>query len=142
MLNSSLLWLIAGATLCLLEVIFPTAFVAFLMGVSAIVVAAIALVLPHFSLQVIAWLLLSTASILASSRFMPLKKSRQSLIADAHEGETLTEILPGQAGRIRYEGNSWRAICADDSLAIAPQQKVYIVERRGNTLIVLPDLKH
>jgi membrane protein implicated in regulation of membrane protease activity len=45
-LNPSLLWLIAGAILCFMELIFPTAFVEFMMGVSADLVALIALVLP------------------------------------------------------------------------------------------------
>jgi membrane protein implicated in regulation of membrane protease activity len=54
-------------------------------------------------------------------------------------GETLTEILPGQAGRVLYEGNSWRARCDDDKLSLAPGQKVYVVSREGTTLIVMPE---
>jgi membrane protein implicated in regulation of membrane protease activity len=61
LLSPSMLWLVAGSILCLLELFVPTAFVAFLMGISAFVVALAALVLPQFPIQVVLWLLLSTA---------------------------------------------------------------------------------
>lgn len=140
MLSPSLLWLIAGAILCFMEAVFPVAFVAFMMGISAIVVAAIALVIPSFSLQVILWLSFSTIFVVSSRRLLPKKKMLRSNLGDDSEGETLTEIAPGQTGRVLYEGNSWQAKCADEKLAIAPHQKVYIVTRKGNTLIVLPEL--
>ncbi|MEL4894628.1 NfeD family protein [Crocosphaera sp. Alani8] len=139
MVSPALLWLIAGALLCLSEAIFPVAFVAFMMGISAIIVAAIALVIPYFPLQVIFWLGLSTLSIVGSRSFIPKKKSLNSIVGDAQEGETLTEISPGKTGRVLYEGNSWQAVCADHTMLILPRQKVYIVNRKGNTLIVLPE---
>ena len=138
MVSPSLLWLIAGSLLCLMEAIFPTAFVAFIMGISAILVAVIAPVVPYWSWQVILWLLLSTGLILLSRRWLTPKHSLP-LLRDDHEGETLTEISPGQAGRVLYEGNSWQARCEDERMAIPPHQKVYVVRRKGNTLIVLPD---
>jgi membrane protein implicated in regulation of membrane protease activity len=108
------------------------------MGVSAIAVAMIALVLPSIQLQLILWLLLSTFSVVFSRRWLtPQRKG--SMISDANEGTTITEIPSGEAGRVLYEGNSWRAICADDKVAIAPNQTVYVVKRKGNTLIVLPE---
>ncbi|MEA5508483.1 NfeD family protein [Crocosphaera sp. UHCC 0190] len=139
MVSPSLLWLIAGATLCLMEAIFPVAFVAFMMGISAIIVAAIALMIPYFPLQVILWLGISTFFVVGSRRFVPRKKALNPNFGDAEEGETLTEIEPGKTGRVLYEGNSWQAICADDKIGISSHQKVYIVTRKGNTLIVLPE---
>ncbi|MEM8778980.1 MAG: NfeD family protein, partial [Cyanobacteria bacterium P01_G01_bin.49] len=47
---------------------------------------------------------------------------------------------PGKTGRVLYEGNSWSAICADEEMSIASHQKVYVVMRKGNTLIILPEL--
>ena len=138
MLSPPLLWLIAGCLLCLMELIFPTAFVELMMGISAILVAAIALVVPHLTLQVVLWLFFSTVSIVLSRRLFVPKKQKISYLEGDTEGETLTEIAPGQAGRVLYEGNSWRAICADEQIAIAPHQKVYIVNRKGNTLYILP----
>jgi membrane protein implicated in regulation of membrane protease activity len=136
-MNPVQLWIIAGSVLCLLELIFPTAFVELMMGISAIMVAGIALVIPSPGIQVACWLAISTLLVVVSRRFLPQRPHRRPL-QDAVEGETLTAILPGQAGRVLYEGNSWRAECQDPSLELAPQQKVYIIGRKGNTLMVYP----
>lgn len=136
-LNPPMLWLLAGSILCLLELFVPTAFVAFMMGLGAFGVAMVAWLLPTaFPLQVILWLFLSTALVFLSRRFLPPPTASKSL--DAKEAQTLTEIPAGQTGRVLYEGNSWRARCEDEMEAIAPHQKVYVVRRDGNTLIVIP----
>lgn len=136
LLNHSMLWLLAGSILCLLELFLPTAFVAFVMGLSAFVVALVAVEVPQFPLQVVLWFLLSTTLVVVSRRFLP--KARASKGLDAVEAQALTEILPGQTGRVLYEGNSWKARCEDDAEAIAPNQAVYVVRREGTTLIVVP----
>lgn len=138
LMSSTLLWLIAGAILCSLELFLPTAFVAFIMGISAFVVALVSIIFPQLSLQVGLWLVLSTALVLLSRRLLPSPR-RTSKIPAPLLAETLTEIPAGKEGRVLYEGNSWRARCEEYSLAIAPQQKVYVVGREGNTLIVLPE---
>jgi membrane protein implicated in regulation of membrane protease activity len=138
-MNPVLLWLMAGSCLCLTEAFFPTAFVALILGISAIAVAGLAIWIPSFGIQVTAWLLLATLLIIGSRRFVP-KRNRSIHLQDAIEGETLTEILPGKVGRVLYEGNSWRAECQDQTLTLAPCQKVYVVGRNGNTLIVYPFL--
>ena len=66
-------------------------------------------------------------------------RRRKSQIQDAVIGETITEILPGQVGRVLYEGSSWRAKCDDHKISLPPQQTVYVVRREGTTLIVIPD---
>lgn len=136
LLNHSMLWLLAGSILCLLELFVPTAFVEFMMGLSAFIVALVALVVPQFPLQVVLWFLLSTTFIVVSRRFLP--RTRASKVLDAVEAQTLTEILPGQTGRVLYEGNSWKARSEDYAEAIAPNQPVYVVRREGTTLIVVP----
>ena len=138
LISSTLLWLLAGATLCLMELFLPTAFVAFLMGISAFLVALVSLVFPQLALQVFLWLALSTASVLLSRRLLPPPR-RMNKIQDALVAETLTEIPAGKEGRVLYEGNSWRARCEDYNLAIALNQRVYVVRREGTTLIVLPE---
>jgi membrane protein implicated in regulation of membrane protease activity len=137
-ISSSLIWLVAGAVLCSIELFLPTAFVAFMMGISALSVALISLVIPNLWLQAIAWLLLSTALIVISRRFVspPRRKSR---IHHAIVAETITEIPPGKPGRVLYEGNSWRALCDDDTVVIPPYAKVYVIRRQGTTLIVMPE---
>jgi membrane protein implicated in regulation of membrane protease activity len=135
-LGTPLFWVIAGVSLCILELVLPTAFIELTMGLSAIIVAIFALSVPIFSVQVALWLVLSIVLTILLRRLVPPKKHRQ--IEDSKEAQTLTEILPGQTGRVLYEGNSWQARCEDDDLTIAPNQRVYVLERRGTTLIVLP----
>lgn len=137
MLSAPILWLTAGIILCLMELIFPTAFVELTMGVSALVVGCIAWFVPSITVQVVLWLLLAIGFSVVLRRLLP-KRSHAS-IEDAKEAKTLTEISPGETGRVLYEGNSWQARCEDERLAIAPNQRVYVVARRGTTLIVIPE---
>jgi len=134
-LSPSIIWLLVGIVLCLTELILPTAFIAVVLGISALLVAAIATVLP-LGVQIAVWAGLS-AILLGMSR--RLIRQNAALKLDATEAETLTEILPGQSGRVLYEGNSWLARCDDHTTAIAPSQKVYVIARRGTTLIVVPE---
>jgi membrane protein implicated in regulation of membrane protease activity len=137
MFNLTLLWLIAGAILCLMELFFPTAMVEFTMGLAALLVGLLSLVVPSFGVQVALWMLIATLLLFLVRRwFTPKRRPANNLLSEAHVGETLTEILPGQAGRVLCEGNSWRA-CSETG-AIASGQKVAIVRREGNTLIVRP----
>lgn len=132
-----ILWLIAGVVLCILEFTVPTAFVEFIMGISAIIVAFVAMVEPRFSIQVAIWLLLSAVMIISSRRFVPV--NQPSMVKHDELAKTLTEIPPDEVGRILYEGCSWQAKCRDPNEAIAPGVKVHIVGRDGNTLLVVPE---
>jgi membrane protein implicated in regulation of membrane protease activity len=134
-LTPTLVWLLAGVALCLIEFVLPTAFIAFVMGLSALIVATVSTVMP-LNVQIILWMALSVLMVLVSRRFINRKAA---LKLDATEAETLTEILPGKPGRVLYEGNSWSARCETFDGTIAPHQKVYIVGRRGTTLIVVPE---
>ncbi|MBE9185966.1 NfeD family protein [Microcoleus sp. LEGE 07076] len=137
MLTPTLFWLLAGTLLCLTELFLPTAFVAFMMGLSAFAVAGCSLVLPYVSLQIFLWMVFSTVFVLVSWRLIPKGKVRA--IADSQEAKTLTEIPPGETGRVIYEGNSWQARCEDTSATIPPNQNVIVVGQKGTTLIVLPE---
>lgn len=134
-LTPTMVWLLAGVALCLIEFVLPTAFVAFVMGLSALIVAVVSTVLP-LNAQIILWMALSAVMVLGSRRFINRKAD---LKLDATEAETLTEILPGKLGRVLYEGNSWSARCDTFDGTIAPHQKVYVVGRKGTTLIVVPE---
>ncbi|MFB2894115.1 NfeD family protein [Aerosakkonemataceae cyanobacterium BLCC-F50] len=136
-ISPTLLWLLFGAALCLVEFVLPTAYTAVIMGIAAMIVAAITPLMREPLLQVILWLLLSVALFLLFRRLAPKRKT--SAIRDAVEAQTISEILPGKTGRVLYEGNSWRARCSDETRAIAPNEKVYVIGREGTTLIVLPD---
>lgn len=136
--SPSLFWLVVGGILCLVELVVPTAFTASMMGVSALLVALVALILPkQLALQVALWLGLAVTFVYLTHRFLP--KRKVSSVENAIEAQTLTQILPGECGRVLYEGSSWRARCEDERLAIPVSQKVYIVGREGTTLIVMPE---
>jgi membrane protein implicated in regulation of membrane protease activity len=142
--STTLIWLLAGAGLCLTELFLPTAFVAFVMGISAFAVALLSQIgMGNLWLQVGVWLLLSTFSVVISRRFVTSPRSR-SKIQQAIIAETLTEIPSGKTGRVLYEGNSWRAQCDDDKLSIPANQRVYVTRRQGTTLFVMPEnlLRH
>ncbi len=139
--NPFLFWLLFGSALCLVEVFVPVAFVSFVMGLSALAVAVLIRFVPFFDLsfglQVVVWLAISAAAIFWSRRFA--QQSTGPTMRDPTEGETLTEIPPGETGRVRYKGNSWRACCDDREISIPANQRVYIVRRQGTTLIVMPE---
>ena len=135
----TVIWLLAGSVLCLTELFLPSAFVAFMMGISAFIVALLSrVVLGTVWLQVLAWLLFSTLLVVGSRRFVQPRR-RNTKIQNAITAETLTEIPAGKPGRVLYEGNSWQARCDDEKLSIASHQRVYIVRREGTTLIVMPE---
>lgn len=131
------IWLIIGILLCLSELVFPTAFVELMMGLSAFIVALLSGVIGTLWLQVVLWLVISVLLIFISQRLLP-KPRRRTKIQDAVIAETISEIQPGQPGRVLYEGNSWRARCDDEKLYINAHEPVYIVRREGTTLIVMP----
>jgi membrane protein implicated in regulation of membrane protease activity len=139
--NTTVVWLIIGAVLCLTEMFFPTAFVALMMGISAFFVALLSgAVLGQLWLQIVVWLLVSTALVLLCRPFLKPRR-RKSKIQDAVIAQTLTEIPAGKSGRVLYEGNSWRARC-DDDISIAAHEQVYVVRREGTTLVVMPEFRH
>lgn len=137
LLNPTIFWLLAGVLLCMMELFVPTAFVELMMGLSALVVAGVSLIVPYANVQVLLWMILSVGSIVGLRRWLP--SHRVPTIEDAQEAETLTEILPGQAGRVLYEGISWRARSDGSEIAIAPHQRVIVIGREGNTLIVISE---
>ena len=132
-----LFWLIVGAVLCLMELFLPTAFVEATLGISALIVSAIALVLPQFSLQIGLWMVLSVVVTWGLKRFVP--KRTPYALAESTEARTLTAISPGKTGRVIYEGNSWQARCEDLDALIAADESVIVVGRKGNTLLVMPE---
>ncbi len=137
MVNPTIFWIIVAGILCSIEFIFPTAFVSFMMGIAALLVAVVSLFLPQYILLVGLWLLFSTVLTFLSRRvFTPKRKI--SITGDDSEATAISGIPAGSAGRVLYEGNSWRAKCADETRDIAPNEPVYIVRKQGNTLIVLP----
>ena len=72
---TAIVWLVIGIVLCSIEMFAPTAYILFVMGLSAVLVAAIALLVPHLSLQMFLWILFSSGLVYLTRRFFP-KKNR------------------------------------------------------------------
>jgi membrane protein implicated in regulation of membrane protease activity len=108
-----------------------------MMGISALLVGLVSLLLPQLSIQILLWIGCSTLLIFWVPRWFPTSKPGE--IRETLEAQTISAIPAGQTGRVLFEGNSWRARCADPQAAIAPNQKVYVVRREGTTLVVLPE---
>lgn len=137
MVNPTLFWLVVGGILCSMEFVFPTAFVSFMMGIAALMVAIVSLFLPQYTILMGLWLIFATGLTILSRRlFTPKRKI--SITGDDSEATAISGIPAGSAGRVLYEGNSWRAKCADKTRDIAPNEAVFVVSKQGNTLIVLP----
>ncbi len=144
--SSSLFWLSSGVVFCLIELILPNTWakqyklIPLIMGFSSLVVALFQwryAFLDDARLQIAYWMGLSTACVIWI-RPMLLKKKKNTAL-DATEAQTLTEILPGQTGQVMYEGCLWQARTEGYQGAIASHQRVYVVRREGNMLIVLPE---
>ena len=135
-LSPSFIWLLGGAILCLMELFVPTAFVELAMGISAFLVAIVAMVMPNLGLQVFLWMVFSLVLVFLTRRLLP--KHQHPVLQEATEAQTLTEIAPGKAGRVIFEGNSWQAKSECDRV-IAADETVIVVGRSGNTLFVLPE---
>jgi len=144
--SPSLFWFSGGVFLCLIELFLPKSWakqyklVPLIMGVSSLVVALFVWrydFLEDARLQIAYLMGLSTACVIWV-RPMLLRKKKFTVL-DATEAQTLTEILPGQTGQVLYEGCLWQARTEGYQGAIAPNQRVYVMRREGNTLIVLPE---
>ncbi len=136
-MSLTILWIVVGIALCVVEFFFPTAFVVLMMGFAALVVAGASLFISNAVFLVGLWLILSTLFTILSRKLLT-PRSKSQYLGDDKEGTIITAIEPGKTGRVLYEGNSWRAKAVDPSIAIADDETVHIVEIQGNTVIVLP----
>ncbi|MEL6938419.1 MAG: NfeD family protein [Cyanobacteria bacterium J06598_1] len=135
-MTPALIWVIVGVVLCLMELVLPTAFIESAFGVSAFAVALLSFVIPGVNYQIALWMVLSLLVFWALKRFIPNNTAHS--LREATEARTTTPILPGQTGRVIYDGNSWQARCQDNGASIPTDEEVFVVERKGNTLIVIP----
>lgn len=88
----------------------------------------------QFQFQLLYWMVLSTTLVIWVRPMLSKSNGyREPLMLEAI---SLTPILPGQTGRVLYEGTSWAARAESYSEAIAPQQTVYVLEQQGTTLVI------
>lgn len=149
-------WLTAGVILCAIELFIRKIqtkkyrIIALIMGVNALIVSLILwqftntldfdwqyIMYEDFHLQIMFWMGVSLTSVIWVRPMFNKRKTYK--IQEATEAMTLTEILPSKTGRVLYEGCSWQCRCENSQGAIASNQKVYVLRREGNTLIVASD---
>ncbi len=135
-MTPALIWVTLGIALCLMELLVPTAFLESALGISAFAVALFTPIVTGPNYQILLWVVLSFLAFWALKRFIPNRTA--PALRKATEARTTTAISPGQKGRVMYEGNSWQAKCNDAQVAIPPNQEVFVIERKDNTLIVMP----
>ncbi|MEG3869002.1 MULTISPECIES: NfeD family protein [unclassified Microcoleus] len=151
-----LFWLLIGVVLSAIELLIIKTqpqkyrFYLLMMGASAVIESFILwrgsvvfefswanIMYEDFDWQIFYWMGIALAlSIWIRPIFIVRKKF---VIPEATEATTISEIFPGETGMVIYEGASWKARNEDSQGAIAPRQKVYVLRREGNTLIVVPD---
>jgi membrane protein implicated in regulation of membrane protease activity len=139
--------LIVGDLLLLRKLPSNFRFIPLSMGVAALFVALVLwragiffgvtwkyIMYDRFENQIFYWMGVALAFVIW---LRPILIQRKKFVIQAsQEGTTLTEILPGKTGRVLYEGSSWQAKCSDAEASINSDQKVYILGREGNTLII------
>lgn len=144
-LSLALFWLALSICLCLLELFLPKTFrknfklVPLTSGICSFLLSLFlfrANMVPPLKIQIAYWMGLSTACVIwIRPMFL---KNKNSPIREATEARTISEILPGQIGEVLYEGSLWQATCDEHIEPIPANQKVYVLRREGNTLIVVP----
>jgi membrane protein implicated in regulation of membrane protease activity len=130
-----MIWIFIGLALIAFETIVPTAFVALVGGIAALIVALVGAGIT-VNFQILLWLVLSGSGILISRQFVSKRSAPRRF--DARSAQTLTAVRPTHGGRVQYEGNSWAARCEDPELTIPADQPVWVVSQSGTTLLVVP----
>lgn len=130
-----LFWLLGGLlALGLSAIAFEPTLAA--LGIAAVITAIAALSIVDPIIQLLIWAILSVTLALVLRSLVP--SGEASGLAEPIEAEVCKAIPRGGKGEVLYEGSYWSAQCQISDVAIAPNQRVYVVGRQGNTLIVMP----
>ena len=137
-LTASVIWIIIGFVLFLLEFVLP-GLILFFFAVGAWIVAILCLLLDlSINQQLIIFLISSIVSILLLrkwfSKILWDRKHSSELLEDEFLGKTAiseTPISPGKDGKVDFKGTSWQAASED---TIEKGENVIII---GNESILL-----
>jgi len=135
-LSAPMIWAFLGLALWLVELLTPLQ-VAGALGTAALGVALLSLVIPGWPLQFSIFLVSSAVLIWAARRYLTPKDYRDPL-DQQQSGKVVLAITDGQLGRVAMGGTTWNAKSQIRGLAIPAGDEVLVVERDGNTLIVVP----
>ncbi|MCZ9346062.1 NfeD family protein [Streptomyces sp. TRM76130] len=141
-MDAWLIWLIISAGLVVAEIFTLTAALG-LLGVAALITAALAAIGLPLSFQFLAFGLLAAATLLfvrpiALRRVLRPQAARFG--TDALVGKpahALTEVT-GADGRVRIDGEEWTARSYDETLVISAGATVDVIEIKGATALVYP----
>ncbi|HIK21467.1 MAG TPA: NfeD family protein [Synechococcus sp. M44_DOE_062] len=127
-------WIVIGLLLIFAELFLPE-LVAGSVGLAALLAGLLAYLGLPIWVQFVAWIGGSVVLIILSRRLVPHGSVQ---IEESREARAITAIPPGERGRVSYLGSTWNAKCSIPNLEIQAGQELYVVERQGNTLIVMP----
>jgi membrane protein implicated in regulation of membrane protease activity len=127
-------WLVSGLVFLAFNLLIPNPTMVAL-GFAGLLTAIVAASIQLFPSQLLIFGVLSAAFTLILRGFLP-QESKD--LEPARYARVHDQIPPGGVGRVNYEGAIWHARCQISDVAIAPQSTVSVVERQGNTLIVMP----
>ena len=138
-----LVWFIIGLVLFLLELVLP-GFVIFFFGVGAWITALLCLIAnPGINLQAIVFGVTSILSLLLlrkmiQKRFFYTREELSRAVEDEFTGReavAITDIEPGDTGKVEFKGTSWKAESAE---SIVSGQTVIIKSKENFKLFVEP----
>lgn len=127
-------WLVGGLVLLGFNLLIPSPMMVAL-GFAGIITALVAVSISLFANQLLIFGILAAAFTLILRGLLPQESEE---LRPAKYARVYQQIPQGGVGRVNYEGAIWQARCPTSDMTIAPQTMVAIVERRGNTLIVIP----
>ncbi|MFQ3584909.1 MAG: NfeD family protein [Cyanobacteriota bacterium] len=127
-------WIIIGLVLIAAELFLPE-LVAGSVGLAALLAGLLAYLGLPIWVQFSAWIGVSIVLIILSRRLVPHGSAH---LEESREARAVTAIPAGERGRVSYLGSTWNAKCSIPTLEIQAGQDLYVVERQGNTLIVMP----
>jgi membrane protein implicated in regulation of membrane protease activity len=138
---ASLIWLVVGLGLLAIEWLGAEFDGLLEAAVAALVVSVLSALLPWPPLlQVTAFAVLSGLGLLALRGWE--RRSRERAIPASSRSQR-AEVIGGfdgsPEGRVRWQGQSWAAICLDAGAPLPPGSAVTVMGRDGNHLQVLPE---
>jgi membrane protein implicated in regulation of membrane protease activity len=107
------------------------------LAIAAIITAIVAITVPSFPIQLAIWVILAFCLAIIMRGMVPRESPD---LKPPTQGEVSETILPGKMGHVFYEGTLWKARCQISDATLPVGTTVYIVERQGNTLVVLPEV--
>ncbi|MEN9202194.1 MAG: NfeD family protein [Thermostichus sp. DG_1_6_bins_120] len=127
-------WIILGLVLIAAELFLPE-LVAGSVGLAALVAGSLAYLGLPIWVQFCGWIGMSVLFVIFTRRLVPQSSAQ---LEESREARSVTAIPAGGRGRVSYLGSTWNARCSIPGLEIKAGQDLYVVERQGNTLIVIP----